>query len=207
MRRLLELPSTSLPELVPLEDLGDINLGTLFEARKNWTLGPLEQLALLALARGRRARKVLEIGTFEGSTTAIFAEAVGPEGSVVTVDFPPEDLAKYDLPPGFTSDDVGRVYRNSDISDRVQQLRIDSTKLSPESLGSGFDLVFIDAFHDYPHGRSDAELALSVVDKSGLIIFDDFDPHWSGLVLAVTDVAAGRDLRVITGTRLALLFP
>lgn len=206
-RRLVALPSVPLAELVDPVGLGDVSARTLLEPRLSWTLGPLEQLALTAIAADRNVRKVLEIGTFEGATTSLLAEVVGPSGSVVTMDLPSEDLARYDLPEGFTPDDVGRAYREAGLSDRVHQLKIDSSNVSPASLSGEFDLVFIDAFHDYAHGRSDTELALAVVAKDGVVIFDDFDPHWAGLILGVTEAAEGRDLRVINGTRLAILFP
>lgn len=203
--RLFGLPQVNLAEIVPLDDATPLPLSEMFCPRAEWSLGPLEQAALVSIVRARSMSRILEIGTFDGGTTALLAEAVGASGKVTTVDLPSVELSKVHLPAGFEPDDIGHLYRAAGLAARVNQLRVDSADLSIDELGGGFDLVFVDACHDYAHGRNDAELALQVVGKDGLVVFDDMHPWFGGLVLGVTDAAKGHDLRMLSGTKLGII--
>jgi len=46
------------------------------DSRHEWSLGAAEQIVLQAVVAGRNVRSVFEIGTFNGATTRLLAEAV-----------------------------------------------------------------------------------------------------------------------------------
>jgi predicted O-methyltransferase YrrM len=206
-RLLRSLPTVRLGDLTDLGAAPAATYQELFAERDGWSRGVLERLALAALVTGRGVTSVLELGTFDGGTTRLLAEAVGPHGRVTTVDLPEEQLAQLRLPPGYGPGDVGREHRAGPHADRVRQLRCDTAELTAERLGETYELVLVDAAHDYPAGRRDAALALSVLRPGGLVVFDDFVAHWGGLVRGIVEATGGRALRRLEGTHLGVVVP
>jgi len=89
-------------------------------------------LKLLATATG--ARRILEIGTLGGYSTICLARAVGPEGTVVTLEYEPKHAQ------------VARVnLERAGVTDRVQVLVGTALETLPNLTGDPFDFVFIDA--------------------------------------------------------------
>ncbi|MGV0749813.1 O-methyltransferase [Mycolicibacter minnesotensis] len=86
------------------------------------------------LATAARATRILEIGTLGGYSTIWLARAVGPAGSVVTLEYEPRhaEVARGNL------DRAG-------VGDRVQILVGAALDTLPTLTGEPFDLVFIDA--------------------------------------------------------------
>lgn len=86
------------------------------------------------LATAARASRILEIGTLGGYSTIWLARAVGPTGSVVTLEYEPRhaEVARGNL------DRAG-------VGDRVQILVGAALDTLPTLTGEPFDLVFIDA--------------------------------------------------------------
>ncbi|OBG34513.1 O-methyltransferase, partial [Mycolicibacter heraklionensis] len=86
------------------------------------------------LAAAARASRILEIGTLGGYSTIWLARAVGPTGSVVTLEYEPKhaEVARGNL------DRAG-------VGDRVQILVGAALDTLPTLTGEPFDLVFIDA--------------------------------------------------------------
>jgi len=86
------------------------------------------------LATAARATRILEIGTLGGYSTIWLARAVGPAGSVVTLEYEPKhaEVARGNL------DRAG-------VGDRVRILVGAALETLPTLTGEPFDLVFIDA--------------------------------------------------------------
>ncbi|MGV0625706.1 O-methyltransferase [Mycolicibacter minnesotensis] len=86
------------------------------------------------LAAATRATRILEIGTLGGYSTIWLARAVGPEGSVVTLEYEAKhaEVARENL------DRAG-------VGDRVQIVVGAALETLPTLTGEPFDLVFIDA--------------------------------------------------------------
>lgn len=206
-RLLRSLPMVRLSELADMSAQPPVPVEVVFSDRDGWSLGPVERMALTAIISGREVTSVLELGTFDGGTTRVLAEAIGEGGRVVTVDLPEERLAAMRLPAGYTPSDVGREYRSSEVASRVTQLRCDSSTLTAEELGEQFDVVLVDAAHTYDAGVSDTALALKVLRPGGVVLFDDFVAHWGGLVRGIAEAAQGRALRRLAGTNLGVVLP
>ncbi|WP_448720063.1 O-methyltransferase [Microbacterium natoriense] len=96
-------------------------------------VAPVGGKLLSVLARMSGARRVLEIGTLGGYSTIWLARAVGPEGSVVTIEAEADNAA------------VARASIDAaGVGDRVD-IRIGLGEQVLPTLEGPFDLVFIDA--------------------------------------------------------------
>ncbi|WP_438017858.1 class I SAM-dependent methyltransferase [Sorangium sp. So ce315] len=133
-------------------------------------VGRVEGTLLGMLVALMQARRVLEIGTFTGYSALSMAQALPPDGELVTCERDP---------------DVARVARSFfDRSGHGQKIRIalgdalDTIRGLPAS--PPFDLVFIDA--DKARYPAYYEEALPRLRRGGLIVADN--TLWSGEVLA-----------------------
>ncbi|WP_438026792.1 O-methyltransferase [Sorangium sp. So ce233] len=133
-------------------------------------VGRVEGTLLGMLVALMQARRVLEIGTFTGYSALSMAQALPPDGELVTCERDP---------------DVARVARSFfDRSEHGQKIRIalgdalDTIRGLPAS--PPLDLVFIDA--DKARYATYYEEALPRLRRGGLIVADN--TLWSGEVLA-----------------------
>jgi predicted O-methyltransferase YrrM len=208
------LPRVSLKEIVPgVADL-EVLLPRAFD-RKNGTSINLEEAChLAAIAKSMRARKVLEIGTYDGNTALLLASNMPPDAEVVTVDLPPDfDMKKQDsltysdVELNLTDrNDLGRQYRGRPVFNRIRQVYGDSAALNWNSLGGPFDLVFIDGCHSEPYVLSDSRNAIDHLAPGGVLIWHDY-----GMIPAVSRVVdrlarEGTKMKIyaLEGTRLAV---
>lgn len=133
-------------------------------------VAPVGGKLLSLLARMSGARRVLEIGTLGGYSTIWLARAVGPEGSVVTVEAEAGNAA------------VARASIDAaGVGDRVD-IRIGRGADVLPTLDGPFDLVFIDAdkesntiYLDWAArlGRSGTVIVLDNIGRDGEIVRDD----------------------------------
>ncbi|HSE50912.1 MAG TPA: class I SAM-dependent methyltransferase [Gemmatimonadales bacterium] len=117
------------------------------------------------------ARRALEVGTFTGYSAMAVAEALPPEGRLVTCDISEEWTAI-----------ARRYWREAELDDKIE-LRLGDARATLAALrretGDGsFDFAFIDADKSgYDHYY---EACLQVVRPGGLILIDNV--LWSGKV-------------------------
>jgi caffeoyl-CoA O-methyltransferase len=101
--------------------------------------GLAEARLLEALIVVGGAKRVLEIGTFTGVGALAMAAAVGPDGTVTTIEVDPDTAAN-----------AQRHFDASPVGERVQLIVGDALERI-EELDGPFDLVWIDAWKaDYP---------------------------------------------------------
>jgi predicted O-methyltransferase YrrM len=101
----------------------------------------------------------LEIGTYDGNTALVLATNVGADGTVVTVDLPPDfgvekrdSLVYSDVELNLTPrEQLARQYQGHRLSSRIRQVYGDSAQIDWNALGGPFDLVFIDGCHSEPY--------------------------------------------------------
>lgn len=138
-------------------------------------VGPAVATLLSTLARSIGARRVFELGSAIGYSTAFFAEAVGPEGKVFYTDGSPENA----------SEAKGYLSRLG-LLDRVEVLTGDAVTHLTATPGL-FDVIFIDIDKDgYPAAL---EAAAPRVRPGGYLLADNV--LWSGRVVdaSVRDAA------------------
>lgn len=164
-------------------------------------LSPEEGKALTELARGKR---VLEIGSYCGLSTVCLARTAASVTAVDYFDGRGTDELKDTFPQFMAS------LQRHGVADKVTTCHPDSEIPLPE-----YDLVFIDAAHDYESVRKDIDKAERVLAVGGMIAFHDYreyptavDGRWDeGVTRAVRElVASGCELVKTIGT-LAVLKP
>lgn len=115
---------------------------------------------LLSLyARLTGARRALEIGTLAGYSTIWLARGVGPQGSVVTLEYEPRhaEIARQNL-------------ERAGVADRVEVIVGAALDTLP-TLKGPFDLFFIDA--DKENNLAYLEAAIALSEPGALIIVDN----------------------------------
>jgi len=153
----LKLPSRPGESFGP--PAGEIELPALYPLAGSKDTPLHDLLVLLNLARGRKAGRILEIGTFRARTTyALHLNC--PEAEIVSY-----DIAVLESP-----------FRNELRKTTKVQLRNASFAGSAGSLRKEkrFDFIFVDASHRFEHVLEDSRLALELVDPNGIVIWHDY---------------------------------
>jgi predicted O-methyltransferase YrrM len=208
------LERTSLKDIMPGAERLDVTLPRAFDRTTGTSLAVEEACHLAGIARYRDAKRVLEIGTFDGNTALLLAANLGPDARVVTVDLPPDfdatqrhALAHTDVELNLTArSDLARQYRNHVLAPKISQVYGDSATLDWTTLGGPFDLVFIDGCHSEPYVRSDSLNALEHLAPGGVIVWHDYGmiADVSSVVDQVARSTPGMRAYVLEGTRLAV---
>ena len=140
------------------------------------------------LATATQAKRVLEIGTLGGYSTIWLARAVGPGGSVVTLEYQPKhaEVARANL------DRAG-------VGDRVQILVGAALDTLPTLSGEPFDLVFIDA--DKENNVGYLNWAVQLCRPGSVIVVDNVIREGAIFEPRADDVTArgSRDLLELMG--------
>lgn len=174
------------------------------DSRHAWSLHASDQLVLQSLVAARGVRRAFEIGTFNGGTTRVIAESLPRDGVIWTLDLPAKTFALTQEPENFSGSDVGRAYANSPAAGKVVQLLEDSLTFDVTPYRGQCDLVIVDGAHDYEHGLSDTRKAFELVTPQGVIIWDDFQPYWHGLIRGIYQGASPHIPRRLSGSNLGV---
>jgi predicted O-methyltransferase YrrM len=90
-------------------------------------------------------------------------------------------------------DYYGTTLRNLEpIASKINIIKNDSLDESGKYEDGYFDIVYIDASHDYESVKSDVLAWLPKVKTGGIICGDDYTPGWPGVVKAVNEVFENR---------------
>jgi caffeoyl-CoA O-methyltransferase len=130
-----------------------------FSAASGMMVGRLEGRFLKTLVAAVGAQRVLEIGTFTGYSALSMAEALQPDGELITLELSPEhaEMAR-------------RFIARSDFADRIE-VRVGPALETLRTLQGPFDFVFIDA--DKPSYEAYYEAVLPMLSARGLIAVDN----------------------------------
>jgi caffeoyl-CoA O-methyltransferase len=127
-------------------------------------VGRVEGQTLALLVRQSEARRVLELGTFTGYSSISMAQALPPDGRVITCDVNEETTA------------IARRYaEEAGVVDKIEY-RLGPGLETIAELDGPFDLVFIDA--DKNNYVNYYEATLPLLAPNGLIVADN--TLWSG---------------------------
>lgn len=204
------VPRKHLDELLPVDvaALAPLCLPSRIE-RFEWNARLDEQLKLGILVRGMAARRIFEIGTFDGDMTCYLAMQV-PDTHIWTLDLAPEDFDRINAihTVWFRGEDIGREFRDTPEASRITQLWGNTETFDFSAWRSTIDLVFVDAAHDYTHVLQDSRNALMLARPGGWVVWHDFVPQWAGLVQAVHEATAHLSLvRIFQTTFAAVQVP
>jgi hypothetical protein len=169
----------------------------------------LEELVYLAaVTRLLQPRRVFEIGTFRGRTTAIFA-LNAPEAEIITLDLPP------DYTPGTdyigTDADLVRTRKVAEfvgqygLQDRVVQIFADSMHFDPTPYLGTVQLAFIDGAHTYTHVKNDTYKITAMMAPHGIVLWHDYGGkgEFRGVTDHLHELGKRSPIYRIAGTTLA----
>lgn len=149
-------------------------------------------LAGLMLELGLKS--FVEVGCKEGRTTGHILKAI-PEAHVIAIDpwianpvpangdATREDYAQWDF------DKIEREFWGNvgEHTARCQQWRMTSIEAAARAAERTFDLVFIDALHDYESVRDDIAAWTPLVRPGGVLAGHDFNHQWPGVERAIAE--------------------
>lgn len=202
-----KIPKRSLEDLIECPEL---KLGNFFS--RNGNLSPYELLAIASIARARGAKRLLEIGTFDGNTTLQLALNTPEDALIHTIDLPEGDLdtkepvLESDLTFMADTQKLRRKFLETPVAHKVQQHLGDSTSydFSQFAKEGSLDFIFIDGGHSYECVKSDTENARKVLAHNGCILWHDFTPHFGGVYQFLHELSGELELIHIEGTNLVI---
>ena len=205
------LPRVDITRVFPAIELADVVLLRALGGNTEMSLTVQELAVLCAMVRFVKAKRLLEVGTYEGRTTLnLAANAVGG-AQVTTVDLPADQNRQLalEVPRHLVNataiPDATLAYRDTPYAGRIRQVYADSAALDWRSLGVPFDVVFLDGCHYYDYAKSDTNNALISLRRGGLLIWHDYGMIED--VSRVVDETATRiTVRAIRSTSLAVGF-
>ena len=208
------LPRVPLARLLPGIEPVDVSLPRVFDRKEGTSISLDEACHVAAIIKHTNARKALEIGTYDGNTALLLASNLPSDGTVVTVDLPPdfdrrqhESLTYTDIELNLTNrSDLGRQYRGHPLASRIHQRYGDSAALDWNNLGGPFDLIFIDGCHSDDYVASDSRNAIKQLAPGGVILWHDYGmvPDVSRVVDRIAEEASNMRVVALEGTRLAV---
>lgn len=165
---------------------------------KAYSISILETRVLCMLAKSIKAKKIFEIGTFEGKTAANIAYNVGEETHIYTLDLPQKHCWQ----------EVGKnIKENRDVLHKITLLNENSMKFDFSPFYGQIDLMFIDGSHDYETVLSDSENAMRCVRSGGFIVWHDFNITHLASSAAILEICDryGLSLSRIDATAMAVV--
>jgi Methyltransferase domain len=133
---------------------------------------------LLQVVHWLKPKRIFEIGTFQGLTTAHMI--LNSDAEIFTLDMP-RDLATHvsgysqeDMKLLQPREDIGKRYRAVSCDGRVHQLFGDSRKFDYGPYQNSMDLVLVDACHLFDYVMSDSRNAFKLLRETGAILWHDF---------------------------------
>lgn len=193
-----------LEELFPgVEGCGSVLIRQPESRIVGWSLDLTELVHILSVIRFTGARRVLEIGTYDGFTALNVAANLEEGGQVCTVDLPQDREAFKGVVSNVSEVSlVGSKYRGEMEASRIKQFWADSATADWSGFGSPFDVIFIDGCHEYRYVRSDSLNALKHIHPGGTIFWHDYG-FIADVSRAVDELARDYPIHAIAGTRLA----
>ena len=125
---------------------------------------------VFGLVRQMNARKIIEIGRYKGGSTLLLAAAMGPEGTLWSIDLG-EKLERLDGAASARSVDAQLAHLCEQFGLRVHSIVGDSRTVGIET--GPVDVVFIDGDHSVEGVASDVERFGTRVRLGGAVLFDD----------------------------------
>lgn len=203
------LPRVRLSEIFPGIEEISVNLKRTYDRTIGTSVDILELVTLVTIAKFIQARRVLEIGTFDGNTALNLAANSPNDALVVTVDLPEDWTGGFQIEVPTDHQNVtdrkvtGRQYLKTPEQSKIVQVLGDSAKLDWSQMHGPFDLAFIDGCHSYEYATLDTKNVLPQMRPGGVVVWHDYGqiPEVSR---AVDEAAGLKSIHVVRGTRLAV---
>lgn len=142
---------------------------------------------ILPLIKQEGQIKIAEIGVYQGRGTSIWNTILINEN----VDYEYKAIDHFE---GSAEHDKSINYYEitlenlKSISDKIETIKNDSILESKNYVDEYFDIVYIDASHEYKYVIEDIKHWLPKVKSGGIICGDDYISGWPGVIQAVDEV-------------------
>jgi len=176
------------------------------------TISPIEMIYLATILKQTKPKKVVEIGTFKGQTTALLAQNTPRDCEIFTIDLPQDSVNNTSLrlhpwDEQFVSIDAKGRYAKS--FEKVSFISGDSASNNTYNGVSGAEFIFIDGSHAYEYVVNDSLRAREIAADKAIIIWHDYNTSWYEVTYALDYLfakdATFKSLKAIEGTSLAYL--
>lgn len=181
-----KIPSVELGDLLPELKASSLDLALCRFSRSEGNVSYGEILALCVVAAHLKAKRVFEIGTYNGWTTLQLALNTPEDANITTLDLRKEDmrhvglqLEKHDM-KYIDKATIGDQYKNTRVEQKISQLYGDSATFDFSPFYDSIDLMFIDGSHHYEYVKRDSENALKMIRDGGVIVWHDL-LVWQGV--------------------------
>lgn len=136
----------------------------------------------------------VEVGCKEGRTTGFILKNV-PGSRVIAIDpWMKQEASEDKTKETYEGWDFGKIEHDfwQNVGEARKQERCDMLRMTSQEAAERvgdrqYDLVFIDALHDYEHVMQDISLWWPKVRKGGVLAGHDFNHKWPGVERAVAD--------------------
>lgn len=165
-----------------------------------------EHFILASLTKHISPKTILEIGTFDGKTTAIFALNSPPECKIHTLDLEMLDghcILKEDEKYVQSPLKAIKHYDTLLEKTKIREHKGNSLTYPFENFiqkDTFCDLIFIDGGHSYNVVKNDTEKALKVLAKGGIILWHDYDPNMQEVFFYLNELSQNYPLKHIEGS-------
>ena len=150
---------------------------------------------ILPMVKNGSKIKIAEIGVYQGRGTSIWNTILINDG--VEYEYRAIDHFEGSAEHNKSINYYERTLNNlSPILENVTIIKNDSVLESKNYDNEYFDIVYIDASHEYEYVIEDIKHWLPKVKKGGIICGDDYTPAWSGVMRAVNEFF-GEKIKVV----------
>ena len=212
-----ELPRVPLVQIFPELTNGNLAISNAFSGVPGTSLDAQEIVVLAAITRMLGARRILEIGTYDGNTTLNLALNSPPDAMITTLDLPQnwDGTLALDIPDSAVNVldgngervEIGRQYKSHpEVLSKIVQVFCDSATIDWEQFDGPFDLIFIDGCHDYTYVKADTKNAVANLRPGGVVVWHDY-AAMQDVSRLVDEISASMHVNSISGTRFAVGFP
>jgi predicted O-methyltransferase YrrM len=203
-----KLPTVSLDELFP----GTARLPIHLERSLPRSIGNLttdELAAMTLICQWLKPAVVFEFGTFNGRTTLNLAANTPSDTKIYTLDLANPETTQHTMDQVDVDlhlrDGSGMFFRNTPVSEKIEQIWGDSALFDETALRGKVDLILVDAAHSYEYVRSDTTKALAMLRPGGVILWHDYCVWYPGVFQYLHELLAMYPLKHIEGTHFAVL--
>jgi predicted O-methyltransferase YrrM len=198
-------PTEPLPGVLEKTERLDIVLSHLSHEPGNVSFAEL--CTLVSLARARSARRIFEIGTFDGNTSYHLALNTPDDSQVFTIDIPPGSAPALKADAGDPLFREGKRFeyrwRGSPVADKIHPMLADSARFDATPYRRSMDMIFIDGAHSAEYVKNDTALALGMIRPGGILVWHDY-LVWNDVTSYLQKFCKDHQLSHIAGTSLVI---
>jgi len=177
-------------------------------AKTGGLISRIDALALFRLARlQKNGARILEIGSFRGASTTAIGHAIKNRDIELYCLDSWDDFSGQGFFGGLQADKLPSdleifsdfLVNTAFVKNQLRILKGSSSQFKSLLANKVFNLIFIDAAHDYENVVRDIKIALEALLREGIICGHDYHSSGHGVIEAVNDLIADNPLITVKG--------